>query len=42
MNQDMQSKIDQAQKLLKAFGLPVAQQNERTCLTLLALAQLKP
>lgn len=42
MNQDMQSKIDQAQKLLKAFGLPVAQQNERACLTLLALAHLKP
>ena len=29
MNQDIQSKIDQAQQLLKAFGLPPAQQNER-------------
>lgn len=42
MNQDIQSKIDQAQQLLKAFGLPPAQQNERACLTLLALANLKP
>jgi hypothetical protein len=42
MNQDMQSKIEQAKELLKAFGLPSAQQNERACLTLLALANLKP
>ena len=34
-------KIDEALSILKAFGLPKAQQNERSALTLLALADLK-
>jgi adenine-specific DNA-methyltransferase len=35
-------KIDQALAILKAIGLPTAQQNERSALTLLALLDLKP
>jgi hypothetical protein len=31
---------EQAAELLKSFGLPKAQQNERSALTLLALAKL--
>jgi hypothetical protein len=34
-------KIDEALSILKALGLPKAQQNERSALTLLALADLK-
>jgi adenine-specific DNA-methyltransferase len=34
-------KADEALSILKAFGLPKAQQNERSALTLLALADLK-
>ena len=34
-------KTEEAANLLKAFGLPIAQQNKRSCLTLLALAGLK-
>ncbi len=37
-----QSKIDEALEVLHAFGLPRAQQNERSALTLLALIDLKP
>jgi len=35
-------KIDEALELLRALGLPAAQQNERSALTLLALLDLKP
>lgn len=35
-------KIDEALEILKALGLPTAQQNERSALTLLALLDLKP
>ena len=35
------SKIEDAQKILKAFGLPPAQYNEMAALTLLALCNLK-
>lgn len=35
------SKIDEAQEILKAFGLPAAQQNEMSALTLLALCDVK-
>ena len=35
------SKIDEAIAILKALGLPKAQQNERSALTLLALVDLK-
>ncbi len=35
------SKIDEAQEILKALGLPVAQQNEMSALTLLALCDIK-
>ena len=35
-------KIDEALGILKALGLPTAQQNERSALTLLALLDLKP
>ncbi|CAG0991939.1 Type-2 restriction enzyme AplI [Myxococcaceae bacterium] len=35
-------KIDQALSILKSLGLPRAQQNERSALTLLALLDLKP
>ncbi|MFA6593036.1 MAG: BsuBI/PstI family type II restriction endonuclease [Bacteroidales bacterium] len=35
------TKIEQAQAILKAFGLPEAQQNEMSALTLLALCGLK-
>lgn len=34
------SKRDEALEILKSLGLPRAQQNERSCLTLLALAGL--
>lgn len=37
-----QQKIDQALSILKDLGLPRAQQNERSALTLLALLDLKP
>ncbi len=36
------SKIDEAVKILVALGLPRSQQNERSALTLLALAKLGP
>jgi len=36
------SKIDKAMQLLRDLGLPEAQQNERSALTLLALAGLRP
>ena len=36
------SKQDEALEVLRAFGLPLAQQNERSALTLLALASLGP
>lgn len=35
------SKIEEAQEILKALGLPVAQQNEMSALTLLALCNIK-
>lgn len=35
------SKIDEAQEILKSFGLPAAQQNEMSALTLLALCDIK-
>ncbi len=35
------SKVDEAIAILKALGLPKAQQNERSALTLLALLDLK-
>lgn len=38
----MDKKIDQAQEILKALGLPVAQQNEISALTLLALVGVGP
>ena len=34
--------IKSAQQILQSFGLPVAQQNERSALTLLALVNLRP
>ena len=37
-----QQKIDEALNLLKGFGLPKGQQNERSALTLLAILNLKP
>ena len=37
-----QQKIDEALKILKALGMPRGQQNDRSALTLLALANLKP
>ncbi len=36
------AKIDDALSILRALGLPRAQQNERSALTLLALANLGP
>jgi adenine-specific DNA-methyltransferase len=36
------SKTDEAIEILTSLGLPGAQQNERSALTLLALANLKP
>ena len=36
------SKIEEAQNILKTLGLPPAQQNEISALTLLALARLGP
>ena len=39
---DAQRKIEEALAILKAFGMPRAQQNERSALTLLALLELKP
>lgn len=38
----VKTKIDQALSMLKALGLPSAQKNERSALTLLALLNLKP
>lgn len=38
----MQQKISESLKILKALGMPRAQQNERSALTLLALVDLKP
>jgi type II restriction enzyme len=38
----MHNKIREAQKILKAMGLPAEQQNEMSALTLLALAGIKP
>lgn len=35
------SKITEAQEILKALGLPAAQQNEMSALTLLALCSIK-
>lgn len=35
-------KLEEAQKMLQAFGLPSAQHNERTALCLLALCDVKP
>ncbi|MDR2916550.1 MAG: restriction endonuclease, partial [Tannerella sp.] len=35
------NKIEEAQEILKAFGLPTAQQNEMSALTLLALCNIK-
>lgn len=35
-------KIEEAQAILKALGLPKRQQNDRSALTLLALCQIKP
>jgi adenine-specific DNA-methyltransferase len=37
-----QNKIDEALEILKALGMPKSQHNERSALTLLALADLKP
>jgi len=34
------SKIEDAQEILKALGLPIAQQNEMSALTLLALCAI--
>lgn len=39
---DGQSKIDEALEILKALGMPKAQQNEWSALTLLALVNLHP
>jgi adenine-specific DNA-methyltransferase len=36
------SKVEDAMKILNAFGLPCAQHNERSALTLLALAEIPP
>jgi adenine-specific DNA-methyltransferase len=36
------SKPEEALEIIKAFGLPRAQQNERSALTLLALAGIGP
>ncbi len=36
------TRVDEARKILEAFGLPRAQQNERSALTLLALANVVP
>jgi len=36
------SKLDDAREILSALGLPKAQQNERSALTLLALANILP
>lgn len=36
------SKIDEASEVLRSLGLPAAQQNERSALSLLALADLRP
>jgi hypothetical protein len=35
------SKIEEAQEILKSLGLPTAQQNEMSALTLLALCNIK-
>lgn len=39
---DAQRKIDEALEILKAFGMPRGQVNDRSALTLLALLDLKP
>jgi hypothetical protein len=36
------AKIEEAQDILKALGLPAQQQNEMSALTLLALCGLRP
>jgi hypothetical protein len=36
------SRIEEAQEILRALGLPKAQQNEIAALTLLALARISP
>ncbi|MGH9844167.1 MAG: BsuBI/PstI family type II restriction endonuclease, partial [Blastocatellia bacterium] len=36
------TKIEEAQEILKSLGLPRAQQNEMSALTLLALSGLRP
>ena len=36
------SKVEEAQELLRSIGLPPGQQNERSALTLLALANVRP
>jgi hypothetical protein len=36
------SKIEEAQEILRSLGLPAKQQNERSALTLLVLAQIAP
>src|SRR4030043_2130726 len=41
LRRDIMGKIDEALSILKALGLPRAQQNERSALTLLALINLK-
>ncbi|MGB3403560.1 MAG: hypothetical protein WBA77_12810 [Microcoleaceae cyanobacterium] len=38
----IRQKIEEAQAILKEIGLPLAQQNERSALTLLAILNLKP
>ena len=38
----IQKRILEIEKILKDLGLPEAQQNERSALTLLALVDLKP
>ena len=38
----VQKRVEEATAVLKALGLPKAQQNERSALTLLALLDLKP
>jgi len=38
----MQKKLDEALEIIKKLGLPKAQHNERSALTLLALLNLSP
>jgi len=42
MNSAATTRLNEALKLLLAIGIPREQQNERSALTLLALADLKP